>query len=221
MQNKKAVIIMSGGMDSTVLLYLLKAQGYNVYGLSFDYGQRHNKELVYAAYFGKELCEDWKLINLDFMKSIASNSALLDTSQEIPEEHYTNENQQVTVVPNRNMLMLSIAVAYAENLDGADVFFGAHINDDTIYPDCREVFVNSVNETSQLATYNKIKVKAPFVGIEKYQIAKLGDKLKVPFYLTWSCYKGGVKHCGKCATCQERIEAFKLAGVDDPTIYEE
>lgn len=206
-------------MDSTVLLYKLKNEEYEVYGMSFDYCQKHSKELEYAEQLSKE-CVDWRIIKLPFMKIIASESSLLDVSKDIPEEHYTDENQQSTVVANRNMVMLSIAIAWAENLGGADVFFGAHMNDDTIYPDCRAEFIDSMNETSQLATYNNIRVKAPFVSVEKYQIAKLGDNLGVDFTQTWSCYNGREKHCGKCATCQERIEAFRLAELKDPTEYD-
>lgn len=217
---KKAVVIFSGGMDSTTLLHYVNDLGYETYGLSFNYGQRHKKELEYAKFWGEKLCKEWQLINLDFMRTLANESALL-SDKEIPHEHYTNENQKVTVVPNRNMVMLSIGIAWAENIGAEVVYFGPHANDYTIYPDCRPEFVDAISEASKLATYKGIRVEAPFVNIKKWQIAKLGTALGVDFNKTWSCYEGGEKHCGKCATCQERIEAFDLAGVPDPTEYED
>jgi len=217
---KKAIVVFSGGMDSTTLLHWAVQKGYEVYGLSFDYGQRHKKELEFAKYWGKKLCKWHKILDLSFMREIAGNSALLDTSQEIPEEHYTHENQKITVVANRNMVMLSIAVALAENIGAEVVFFGPHQNDNTIYPDCRPEFVEAVSRASQLATYKNVRIEAPFVRMKKSDIATLGTELKVDFSKTWSCYKGGEKHCGKCATCQERKEAFEKAGIEDPTEYE-
>lgn len=216
----KTVVVFSGGLDSTTLLHYVKSLGYEVYGLSFYYGQRHKKELEYAEYWAKKLCKEWKLIDLSFMKEIASNSALTDYSKEVPHEHYTHENQKITVVPNRNMVMLSIAIAWAENLGAEAVFFGPHSNDYAIYPDCRPEFVEALDKASRLGTYNSIRVEAPFVSIKKWQIVKLGDSLGVDFSKTWSCYEGKEKHCGKCATCQERKEAFEIARVKDPTEYE-
>ena len=217
---KKAVVIFSGGLDSTVLLHYVKELGYEIYGLSFDYGQRHKKELEFAKYWAERLCKEWKLIDLKFMKEIASNSALTDFNKKLPHEHYTNENQKMTVVPNRNMIMLSIAVAWAENIRAKKVFYGAHKNDYAIYPDCRPEFVEALSKASQEGTYNKVEIEAPFTNRYKYDLVALGDKLGVDFSKTWSCYEGREKHCGKCATCQERKEAFRIAGVKDPTEYE-
>lgn len=218
--NKEAIVLMSGGIDSTTLLHYVKSQGYKVYGISFDYGQRHKKELEFAKYWGKKLCEEWKLIDLSFMSDVADMSALIDDSKSIPKEKYTHENQKITVVPNRNMVMLSIAIAWAENKGIKDVFFAPHHNDYAIYPDCRPEFVEAISKASQLGTYSNVRVNAPFVKMTKADIVKLGDNLGVDYSKTWSCYEGKEKHCGKCATCQERREAFMRAGVQDPTEYE-
>jgi 7-cyano-7-deazaguanine synthase len=219
MIGEKAVVIFSGGMDSITLLNYVKSLGYGVYGLSFNYGQKHVKELVFAKLWGQLECEEHKIINLDFMKDIANDSALTG-NKEMPKEHYTHENQKVTVVPNRNMVMLSIAVAWAENLKTDKVFYGPHANDLTIYPDCRPVFVEAVSKASELATFSEVKIFAPFVNITKSQIVALGTKLGVDYSKTWSCYEGRDRACGKCGTCQERIEAFKENELIDPSPYE-
>jgi 7-cyano-7-deazaguanine synthase len=215
----KSVLILSGGLDSVILLNSLKSKGHEVHALSFNYGQRHAKELQYAKQWAEKLCSSHQIIDLDFMKIIASNSALTNHSNHLPEEHYTNANQKITVVPNRNMVMLSIGIALAENIGADAVYYGCHANDFTIYPDCRPDFVNALSKASELGTYQQVKVLAPFVNISKSDIVKLGSDLAVPFIDTWSCYKGEEIHCGKCATCQERIEAFQIAGVADPTPY--
>lgn len=204
----KAIVILSGGMDSTVLLHYVMAAGFDVYGLSFDYGQRHKKELEMARYWGERFCIDWKCLSLPFMQEIASNSALTDHSKELPKEHYTHENQQITVVPNRNMVMLSIAIAWAENIKAEAVYFGAHANDNTIYPDCRPAFVRAINNAARKGTYQEVEVRAPFIYWTKRKVALLGKELGVDFDKTWSCYSGGEVPCGVCATCQERIEAL-------------
>jgi 7-cyano-7-deazaguanine synthase len=204
----KAIVILSGGMDSTVLLHHVVAAGYEVYGLSFDYGQRHRKELEMARYWGKKLCKEWKCLSLLFMQEIASNSALMDHSKELPKEHYTHENQQITVVPNRNMVMLSIAIAWAENIEAEAVYFGAHANDNTIYPDCRPAFVKAIDSAARKGTYRVVEVRAPFILWTKREVALRGKELGVDFDKTWSCYAGEEEPCGVCATCQERIDAL-------------
>ena len=217
--NKKAVVILSGGLDSTVLLHYVRKQDYDVYGLSFNYGQRHKKEVEFAKYWGRKLCVEHKIIHLDFMREIAGNSALVDEKKTIPKEEYNSRNQEITVVPNRNMIMVSIGVAWAENLGFNEVFYGPHKNDYSIYPDCRPEFVENVSKTAASATYNHVRVRAPFLKKMKWEIVKIGAELGVDFSQTWSCYEGGEKHCGECATCQERKEAFLKAGISDPTVY--
>lgn len=217
----KNVVIFSGGLDSTVLLHKIAKESSEIHGLSFNYGQRHKKELDFAKIQAAALCTSWQMIDISFLSGIASASALTDHSLALPLEHYTHNNQKITVVPNRNMVMLSIAIALAENNSCDSVYFGPHANDFAIYPDCRPEFVEQLSRASELATYNRIKVFAPFVNMKKSDIVMLGAKLGVDFSATWSCYAGGEQHCGKCATCQERKEAFVIAGIADPTVYAE
>lgn len=213
------LILFSGGLDSTVLLYHL-IQRDALVALSFLYGQRHKKELLFA----KETCSKLEIEHLvipvdQIYQYVARDSALLNHSQVLPDDHYTHENQKVTVVPGRNLLFLSIATAIAESRGIKDVYYAAHSNDHAIYPDCRPEFVESVSATTSLATDGLVTIHAPFVHKTKADIVLLGASLGVPFEQTWSCYAGGELHCGVCATCQERREAFKIAGVSDPTEY--
>lgn len=138
----------------------------------------------------------------------------------VPEEHYTHESQKLTIVPNRNSIMLSIAVARAYTIDARDVYYGAHFNDREIYPDCRKEFVVAFDEAMRLANDPQVNVVAPFVDFTKQQIVALGLELHVPFEDTWSCYKGGEFACGVCGTCRERLEAFQLNNAVDPIPYE-
>jgi len=220
---KKAVIVFSGGMDSTTALYQAKADGFEVYAISFNYGQKHKKELDYA----KKICEKenikHEIVDLSNITKLISNSALTGDI-DVPEGHYKEDNMKLTVVPNRNMIMGSIAIGYAVNMDAEAVYLGVHGGDHHIYPDCRPQFIEALNLAGYLGNEGfcskKFRVVAPFQYIPKDEIVKIGMKLNVPYHLTWSCYKGGEKHCGKCGTCVERIEAFKLAKIIDPTNYE-
>lgn len=214
-----AVVIFSGGLDSTTLLHRVKRDYDAVVGLSFDYGQRHVRELEYAAYWGQRLCSEWQVVDLTALKSLADQSALTSDSIDVPCTHYTEATQKLTVVPNRNMVMLSLAIAKAENIGSSAVFFGPHANDHTIYPDCRPEFVEAIDQAAQLATYHKVRVFAPFVNFTKAGIVMIGQALGVDFARTWSCYEGQEQHCGVCGTCQERREAFQIAKVPDPTQY--
>lgn len=153
------------------------------------------------------------------MNDIANKNALMNSEIDLPHEHYTHENQKVTVVPNRNMVMLSIAVAMAENLELKKVFYAPHANDKAVYPDCRPEFVHALSKATSLGTYNNVEVIAPFVEKTKADIVTIGNSLGLDFTKTWTCYKGEKLHCGKCATCQERIEAFQIANIKDPTGY--
>lgn len=235
----KAVTLLSGGMDSATLLYDLLDDDYEVHALSFDYGQRHRKELGVALALVEATSPSVKhdIIKLGVLgdggagtfplADVLSGSSLTDPSVPVPDGHYAEESMKATVVPNRNAIMLSIAygVALAEEVDV--VTFAAHEGDHTIYPDCRPEFVDALNEALQRgarwdSTDRVPELMAPFLdrGFDKTAIAKLGAELGVPFHLTWSCYKGGKIHCGTCGTCVERKEAFQLAGVTDPTAYE-
>jgi len=221
----KAVIIASGGIDSSALLYKMVREGFEVYVLTFIYGQKHLKEIEYAKGIAKKLEVDHKVVDLSAMKSLLSGSALTDSNIEVPEvpetaDHY--ETLKSTIVPNRNAIFLSIAIGYAVSLEANHVFFGAHFSDRGVYPDCRKEFVEAFQNSERLANDNPdLVIDAPFVDIDKSEIVRLGAELGVPFKDTWTCYKGGEKHCGVCSSCRERKRAFVESGVPDPTEYEQ
>lgn len=221
---QRAVMVVSGGLDSTTMAYSLRAQGYELVAISFDYGQRHRKELDFAEQMAADLDAPWTLIDLHAagVTSFLTGSALTDESVTIPDGHYADESMKVTVVPNRNAIMLSIACALAVTRDAGAVAFGAHTGDHFIYPDCRPEFVRAYQSMVDLAVDGlaSIQILTPFLAMTKADIVRLGAELQVPFERTWSCYKGGALHCGTCGTCHERREAFALAGVTDPTVYE-
>ncbi|WP_438979925.1 7-cyano-7-deazaguanine synthase QueC [Polynucleobacter sp.] len=206
----KTIAIVSGGMDSVTLLHLLKHKGHEVEALSFDYGQKHRKELDFAWLNCGKLGVKHQIVDLTAITPLISNSALTG-SEEVPDGHYTDESMKVTVVPNRNMIMLAVAIGYAENLGFDQVAIGNHAGDHAIYPDCRTEFVEALSEASQLGTYNKIKLATPFTDISKSDIAAVGNEIGVDYRTTWSCYKGGDKHCNTCGTCVERLEALDEA----------
>ena len=222
--NKKAVIILSGGVDSTTLVYSVIEQGYEVECLTILYGQRHRREADSARRVTEALGVPHKVVDLSPLGEILSGSALTDGRIDVPEvpetaEHY--DTLKTTIVPNRNAIFLSIAVGYAVSTDADNVFFGAHSSDRGVYPDCREEFVEAFQASERLATGEPdLNIEAPFVGMEKADIVRLGERLGVPFGETWSCYKGGSVHCGVCSSCRERKRAFIDAGVPDPTGYE-
>lgn len=222
--NDKAVIIVSGGIDSTTLLFKALKKGYDVRTLTFLYGQRHAKEVGYAERICRNLQVPHKVVDLSSLKDLLSGSALTDPSVDVPEvpetaEHY--ETLQATIVPNRNAIFLSVAIGYAVSLGAENVFFGAHFSDRGVYPDCRGEFVEAFESAERLATDNPgLSIKAPFVDTDKSEIVKLAHVLGVPFKETWTCYKGGALHCGTCSSCRERKRAFSESGVPDPTEYE-
>lgn len=222
---KKAVVVFSGGMDSTTLLYKVKNEGWRPFALSFDYGQRHKTELTRAKDICQELEINHRIADLSAINPLLQGSALTSDDIEVPEGHYADENMKATVVPNRNAIMAAVAVGYAVSIGAERVFLGIHAGDHPIYPDCRPEFIEAFDVMSKLATEGhatpNFRVIAPFVDIPKDEIVRIGSKLNVPYEKTWSCYKGGKKHCGKCGTCVERKEAFKLAKVADPTEYED
>ena len=216
---KNSVIIVSGGMDSITLLYDHKDE--IALGISFDYGSNHNaREIPFAKMHCERLGIKHITINLDFMHQYFKSS-LLDGAEAIPEGHYADDNMKSTVVPFRNGIMLSIAIGIAESNNLDQVFIANHGGDHTIYPDCRPEFINAIDAAATAGTYNNVKVVAPYTKITKSDIARIGKKLGIDYTETWSCYKGGEVHCGKCGTCRERIEALHDAGIEDPTEYEE
>lgn len=219
MQKKNTILIYSGGMDSTVLLYQLLKDNYAVRCLSIDYGQKHKRELQYAKSLCGNLSVEHKIIDLTSVAQLLSNSSLVNQGQPIPEGHYEKESMKATVVPNRNMILLSLATAWAINCKASSVSYAAHSGDHAIYPDCRESFAQGMNDVMQLCDWHSVTLNRPFVGLTKTDICQLGAKLQVPYEETWSCYLGKDLHCGRCGTCIERREAFHLAGVEDPTEY--
>lgn len=214
------VLIMSGGMDSTTLLYHLLNEGLEVKALGVDYGQRHGKELAFARATCEARDVDFQVADLVSLNHLLQGSALTTSSISVPEGHYAEESMKATVVPNRNMLLLSVATAWAVSLKAGAVAYAAHAGDHAIYPDCRRVFADALGVAIQLCDWHDVRLMRPFVDWTKADIAARGAHLGVEWSLTWSCYKGGELHCGKCGTCVERIEAFDLAGVPDPTAYE-
>lgn len=216
----KTIVICSGGLDSVTLAYKAAKES-NLIGLiSFDYGQRHKRELGYAAIAAKALGVPHHILDISHVGKMLSGSALTD-NLDVPDGHYAEENMKVTVVPNRNAIMLAIAYGVA-SAQGADrVGAAVHGGDHFIYPDCRPGFIRAF-ETMQnhaLEGYSTISLYAPFLEKTKADIVAEGAKLGVDFGNTWSCYKGGEIHCGRCGTCVERREAFDIAGVTDPTVY--
>lgn len=215
---KNSAIIVSGGMDSITLLYDHKDE--IALGISFDYGSNHNaREIPFAKMHCERLGIKHITINLDFMHQYFKSS-LLDGAEAIPEGHYADDNMKSTVVPFRNGIMLAIAIGIAESNNLDQVFIANHGGDHTIYPDCRPKFINAIDAAATAGTYNNVKVIAPYTKITKSDIARIGERLGIDYTETWSCYKGGEVHCGKCGTCVERKEALAEAGIEDKTIYE-
>lgn len=215
---KDSVIIVSGGMDSITLLYDKKEE--IALAVTFDYGSNHNaKEITWAKVHCERLKIKHIVIKLDFMHKYFTSS-LLEGADAIPEGHYADENMKSTVVPFRNGIMLSIAAGIAESNGLKKVLIANHGGDHTIYPDCRPAFIKAMNEATENGTYVNVSICAPYTNITKADIARIGKRLGIDYSETWSCYKDGEKHCGKCGTCIERKEALALAGIEDKTEYE-
>jgi 7-cyano-7-deazaguanine synthase len=210
------VMLYSGGLDSTVLLYKLKP---NVKALLFNYGQRHKKELQNAGDICRDLDVAYNYVDLhdiNFLIASGSQAGLAP----VPEGHYAEESMKQTIVPNRNMIMISIAVGHAITIGAVNVWYAAHAGDHAIYPDCRPEFVEAMQHAIAIGNaWYPPTLNAPFINMTKAEIVALGSMFDVPFARTWSCYKGEALHCGRCGTCVERKEAFVLADVEDPTQY--
>lgn len=221
----RAVTILSGGMDSATLSYGVASQHggeedeyIHQHFISFDYGQKHRKELECAAAIASFLKSPHHIIDLTSVGPLLKGSALTDNI-EMPEGHYAEENMRLTVVPNRNAIMLSVAYGIAVGEKANFVYFGAHAGDHYIYPDCRIEFVNALAKALQLGNESTIKIYAPFINEDKAQILAKGLKMGVPYQHTWTCYKGGAKACGVCGSCQERLWAFEQNKATDPLPY--
>lgn len=216
----KVVVLVSGGMDSVTALYHAAQDHEIVAALSFDYGSKHNhRELPFAAWHCKGLEVRHQVVNLPIINELFQ-SDLLRSGGDIPEGHYEADSMKKTVVPFRNGILLSIAAGYAESVEAGGLVIAAHSGDHAIYPDCREEFMRPMAEAIEAGTYADLKIIRPFIDQRKEEIAAIGADLGIDFSQTWSCYKGGEEHCGKCGTCVERKEAFEIAGVVDPTVYE-
>jgi len=215
----KTVLVYSGGLDSTTLLYQLVSNQVEVHALSVDYGQRHRKELDIAREITAGLGVPHEIADLTSVTRLLAGSSLTDPNIPVPEGHYEEDSMKATVVPNRNMMLLSLATAWAISLKADSVSYAAHSGDHAIYPDCRDEFAEALDEAIRLSDWHEIYLSRPFVDLTKADIARRAAALKVPIEKTWSCYKGQELHCGRCGTCLERREAFYLAEVDDPTPY--
>jgi len=215
----KAVLILSGGLDSTTLMYDLLNKGIEVHAISFFYGQKHSKELECAHALCDKLGVPHKIIDLEVLNEVAP-SALTRSEIEVPEGQYDIDNMKATVVPNRNMVMLALATSYAISIGANYVAYGAHAGDHTIYPDCRPKFVRHMTDAIASCDWSKVELLVPYLYMTKGEIVKVGLSLGVDYSSTWTCYKGGDKACGKCGSCTERLEAFAFANAVDPIEYE-
>lgn len=213
-----SLIVVSGGMDSVTLLYDMKDS--IALAVSFDYGSNHNaREIPLAAMHCGRLGIRHITIGLDFMQKYFKSS-LLDGADAIPEGHYADDNMKSTVVPFRNGIMLAITAGIAESNGLKNVLIANHGGDHAIYPDCRPEFVSAMDAATTAGTYVGVRVVAPYTNLTKADIARKGKRLGIDYAETWSCYKGGEKHCGRCGTCVERREALAEAGIEDSTEYE-
>lgn len=216
----KTLVLLSGGMDSVTALHWAALEHEVIGAVSFNYGSKHNaKELPMAQWHAQQLGVKHDIISLDFVNTLFS-SDLLQSGGDIPDGHYAEESMKRTVVPFRNGIMLAIACGLAESREADALVIAAHSGDHAIYPDCRESFMQAMAEAMKQGTYAGIELLRPFIDGDKTEIARRGHVMEVNYRMTWSCYKGGEIHCGKCGTCVERREAFMLAGIVDPTEYE-
>ncbi len=220
MGEKKVIIILSGGMDSTTLLYEMFSTYSQVEAISFNYGQRHKKELEAASKTCKKLGIPHKIVDITCINELVQGSALT-SDIDVPEGHYEEENMKATVVPNRNMILASMAIGYAVSKDFDAVALGVHAGDHAIYPDCRPLFVDALRVIARVANYKEIEVMTPYLYLDKTKIIARGQNFNVDYSNTWTCYKGKEKACGKCGSCQERMEAFTNNHLIDPLDYEE
>ncbi len=212
---EQCVIVLSGGPDSSTLAYWAKDQGYDVSAITFNYGQISLKEIEHAKIIAKELNIPQQIIDISSLKGVFKGvTSLIDENIEM-----TPEFSQPIIVPFRNAILLSVAVAYARSINATRILYGATLSDAQNYPDCRKEFYKSFEKTARLGTDTQMVIDAPFSDRPKSEVIKLGTKLGVPYDLTWSCYLNKETHCGKCESCRNRKNAFIEAGIKDPTKY--
>jgi len=219
MAKEKAVVIYSGGMDSFTLLNKVVNEGYDVYALTFNYGQKHVKEVEVAKTVCEQLNVPHKILDISPINQLMQSSSLVG-NEEVPEGHYEDENMKSTVVPNRNMILLSLAIGYAVDIKAGKVYYGAHSGDHAIYPDCRPEFVHAMNAVAGIANYEHVSIETPYLNSTKGEILKDGLNMDLSYEHTWTCYNGREKACGKCGACVERLEAFEENRATDPIQYE-
>lgn len=216
---KPVIIILSGGLDSTTLLYDLALSGNEVYAISFDYHQRHVRELNCAKKTCEKLNIPHKIVDISSISELLQGSSL---TSDIPTPHgrYDEESMKKTVVPNRNMILISLATAYAISIGTDKVYYGAHSGDHFVYSDCRPEFIKKLGEAIELCDDSKVTLEAPYSDIDKGDIVNIGKVLGVDYSMTYSCYEGTETPCGKCGACNERAESFAKAGMKDPLLLE-
>ena len=214
----KIIVVYSGGLDSFTLLNEAIRSGKDVYALSFDYGQKHNKELHFVEKFCAQESIDSKIVDVSSIKELFQGSSLTDEI-DIPKGHYEDDSMKSTVVPNRNMILISLALGYAVTKEAEEVWFGAHAGDHAIYPDCRPEFVEKMDAVARIANYSPIAVKAPYIAMSKTEILAIGLNMQLDYGLTWTCYEGKELACGSCGACHERLESFAANNVIDPIKY--
>lgn len=215
----KVVVIYSGGMDSYTVLHRALRDGHDVYALSFHYGQKHAKELDYAARVCTKLSIPHKVVDIRAINQLLAGSSLTDDI-DIPQGHYEEASMKSTVVPNRNMILLSLAIGYAVSIEAEAVYYGAHSGDHAIYPDCRPEFVRKMNDVSLIANYEPVRIEVPYLDDDKIAILADGLGMGLDYADTWTCYEGRELACGKCGACVERLEAFTKNQVADPIPYQ-
>lgn len=215
----KHLVLLSGGMDSTVLVAHTIAVGINVEALAVDYGQRHRTELVHARQVADTLGIRLDVLDLSSLQQHLTGSALTDLEVQVPDGHYAADSMRATIVPNRNSILVMAAVGIAQSREIPVVATAVHAGDHHIYPDCRPGALQAMANLALTCTEGRVTVTAPFVQWTKTRIVQRGAAIAAPLSLTWSCYRGGTVHCGTCGTCNERREAFREADVSDPTTY--
>ena len=218
-KNKKVVVIYSGGMDSFTVLNKAIEDGFDVHAVSFHYGQRHHRELETAKAVCEQLKIPHKVVDIRNINTLLAGSSLTDDIA-IPEGDYAHSNMASTVVPNRNMILLALAVGYAVSIKASQVYYGAHSGDHEIYPDCRPEFVHAMNAVSQIANYDPVEIHSPYLDQTKADILADGLRMGLDYSQTWTCYNGRPRACGQCSACRERLAAFASQGLNDPLEYE-
>ncbi|TFH86662.1 7-cyano-7-deazaguanine synthase QueC [Billgrantia azerbaijanica] len=217
--DRATVVIYSGGMDSFTVLHRARREGLAIHALSFDYGQRHARELEVAARVCQRLGVPHQVVDIRAIHGLIDASALTDASREMPEGDYGEANLKDTVVPNRNMILLSLAIAKAVNIGAGRVDYGAHGGDHMLYPDCRPEFVERMNAVAGIANFEPVTIHAPYLRSTKAQILAEGLAMGLDYADTWTCYRGEALACGRCGSCRERLAAFAANGACDPLPY--